>query len=30
MNYILHLNHTKCFKRMEPAWFVDVILSAEG
>ncbi len=30
MNYVLHINYIRCFKRMEPAWFVHVILSAEG
>jgi hypothetical protein len=30
MSYVLHVIHIQCFKRMEPAWFVHVILSAEG
>lgn len=25
MNYVLHVNYTRCFKGKEPAWFVHVI-----
>ncbi len=30
MSYVLKVIHVQNFKRMEPAWFVHVILSAEG